>query len=115
MTESASERVRRVHRALSLLTPYDIAGKMKTRIGRSGDGGYVLLTRPKLPDAVYSFGVGDDISFEHGLAKRGCRCHLFDHAVDRLPREHPNLRFLQASVGVAKNFERSVASVGDYL
>lgn len=114
-TESASAKVRRVHTALSLLRPYDIAEGEKTRIGRSGDGGYVLLARPKLPAAVYSFGVRNDISFERELAERGCRCYLFDDAIDELSYDHPNLRFSQASIGAAKVPVQPTAAVVDRL
>src|ERR1700676_2453767 len=103
MIESVASRVRRVYGALSLLRPYDVLGGEKTRIGRSADGGYVLLTRPKLPDVVYSFGVGYNISFEHDLAERGCKGYLFDHTVDGLPIQHPNLHFSKEGVGASND------------
>lgn len=115
MTESAAARVRRVHAALSLLTPFDVVGGVKTRIGRSEHGGYVLLTRPKLPDALYSFGVGGDISFEYELATRGCKAYLFGKTVDTPPYEHPNLHFSQASVGATNDPAHRLAPIVDSL
>uniref|UniRef100_H2Z5M5 Methyltransferase domain-containing protein n=1 Tax=Ciona savignyi TaxID=51511 RepID=H2Z5M5_CIOSA len=50
-----------------------------------GDGGYPLCSDAKLWVAptsrrclVYSFGVGDDFSFDEGMAGRGCEVHSFD-------------------------------------
>jgi hypothetical protein len=93
MDESADLRTRRIQEALALLRPYDIAGAEKIRLGREMDGGYVMLAGHSLPSVLYSFGIGDEISFEYDLALRGCHSHLFDHTINGLPYQHPNLHF----------------------
>jgi hypothetical protein len=114
MIESTASRVRRVFDALSLLRPYDLANGAKLRLGRSGDGGYVLARQP-LPSTLYSFGVGDEVSFEFQLADGGCRGYLFDHTVDGLPREHPNLQFSKEGVGALGAGGGPLAPIADYL
>jgi len=115
MYESQSAKIRRIYHALSLLKPYDAVGAEKVRVGRSGDGGYVLLTLPVQPSIFYSFGVGDEISFEYDLAQRGCRGYLFDHTVEDLPYQHPNLHFLKAGVGAVRDPSGPLATIEDYL
>ncbi len=115
MYEPPAARSRRIYHALSLLRPYDITDGEKTRIGRSGDGGYVLLTQRFLPPVVYSFGIGDEISFEYDLAQRGCKGYLFDHTVDGLPYQHPNLSFLKAGVAASNDPSGPLATIEEYL
>ncbi len=66
---------------LSLLTPWDVIGSGKLRIGGESDGGYVLLDRLRPEQPVLSYGVGPDSSFDLDLAKRGHRVFMFDHTV----------------------------------
>lgn len=75
---------------LSLLTPWDVIGGGKLRIGGESDGGYVLLDRLRPEQPVLSYGVGLDSSFDFDLARRGHRVFMFDHTVKgprgRLPK-----------------------------
>jgi hypothetical protein len=60
-----------------------IDGKNMLRVGRSGDGGKWLSDSQRIkPGAVvYSFGIGDDISFDVEMAGLfGCEVHSFDPA-----------------------------------
>ena len=66
-----------------LLTPYEI-GLDKQRIGDKHDGGYVIF--PELIskiDRCYTYGVGNDYSFETELVKLYPYkiCHMYDHTV----------------------------------
>lgn len=74
---------------LSLLTPWDVAGCGKRRIGGEGDGGYVLLDRLRPEQAVLSYGVGPDCSFDTDLAQRGHHVLMFDHTVKNPPGGTP--------------------------
>jgi hypothetical protein len=67
---------------LSLLTPWDIVGFGKLRIGGEGDGGYVLLDRLRPEQPALSYGVGPDSSFDLDLARRGHPVFMFDHTVN---------------------------------
>ena len=93
------ERQRMVFDALSLLVPFDLLGERKVRIGKPGEGSYVIVDclRPSQP--VMSFGIGPSVSFEMGMAERGHDVLMFDHTIDKLPATHP--RFTWFCEGVA--------------
>lgn len=58
-----------------------VGGRTEMRVGRAADGGKWVCDPQALPDqaVVYSFGVGDDISFDTDMAGLfGCQVHLFD-------------------------------------
>ena len=112
--EFNAQRVRRVFDALSLLRPYDLANGLKLRVGRSGGGGYVLAKQP-LPRAIYSFGVGDEISFEVQLAHGGCHGYLFDDSIPGLPHGHPGLQFFREGVSDGSASDLPLARIEDYL
>ena len=114
MLETVPTKVRRVRHALSLLTPYDIVESRKVRVGRSADGGYVMLSEPQ-PKTLYSFGVGDEISFEFQLAQSGCRCYLFDHTIAGLPYTHANLSWQKQGLAGSYQPDASLKSVVDCL
>ena len=75
----------------------------KTRLGRPGDGGYVVLRElcEKTPK-VYSFGVGDDTSFEREFADRFPQAEiiLHDPNVKELPSSDRRLSFLRYGIGL---------------
>ena len=84
--------------ALRLLTPHDVAGIDKIRIGGPGDGGYVLLDciQPGVP--VMSFGIGPSVAFDQDMAERGHPVLMFDHTIDALPATHPSFTWHRAGV-----------------
>ncbi len=76
--------------ALRLLTPMDVPGIGKRRIGGQGDGAYVLLDRLDPSQVIMSFGIGWTVEFDLEMAKAGHRIIMFDHTIGALPAEHPN-------------------------
>lgn len=78
------------------LTPYDVSlFKEKMRLGSLSDGGYVVpVGILPLFDAVYTYGVGYNISFESDLVKRRpVPVKFYDHTVKKLPIENKNFFF----------------------
>lgn len=75
----------------------------KIRIGNNCDGGYVAAKELcEKTDTVYSFGIGDDISFElHyiNMFPNSKKIKLFDHTVDELPITHPKFSFHKQGIG----------------
>lgn len=84
---------------LRLLTPYDLVDGHKVRFGRDFDGGYILDGDLDPISTVYSFGIGDEISFEYDLARRGKRVYAHDHTVSGLPYGHDNIDFRPEGLG----------------
>ena len=64
----------------SLLTPYDIPGLTRVRLGRGGDGGYVAASEllGKI-DHIVSSESGGDISFEYDVMCLNERCDLVNY------------------------------------
>jgi len=86
---------------IPLLTPMDISGSKYRRIGRDYDGGYIMLDdfSSKKIDASYSFGIGDDVSWDEEIAEQGINIYMYDHTIKKLPKSNPRFHFY--SVGVS--------------
>jgi len=85
---------------VSLLSPMDIEGAKYIRVGRNCDGGYVMadnLDRDKV-EAAYSFGIGEDVSWDEGVACRGIDVFMYDHTIKRLPKENPKFHYFKVGV-----------------
>ena len=70
------------------------------RIGCNNDGGYLIPD--DLAGIKYSFspGVGNQISFDLDLAKRGIQSFLADGSIDRLPAKHQLISFEKVYIGI---------------
>ena len=71
----------------------------KIRIGRDGDGGYVMLDKLDGISSVLSFGIEKEISWDVDMARRGCSIFMFDHTVDGPPEDNPNFHFYKKMIG----------------
>jgi methyltransferase FkbM-like protein len=49
------------------------------------------------------------------LAERGCKGYLFDHTVDGLPIQHPNLHFSKEGVGASNDPALLLAPISEYI
>jgi hypothetical protein len=87
-----------VYEVLRLLTPFDVVGVGKRRVGGIGDGGYVLLDQLDPEQPVMSFGIGPSVSFDFELAEEGFRILMFDHTIEALPGEHPHFTWYHEGV-----------------
>lgn len=96
---SDAPRSREVFDALGLMTPFDIPHLNKKRFGCSGDGGYVLLDDFDDVSAIYSIGIGNQVSFDEELANMGKEIFMFDHTVDGPPVKHANFHFFRQGAG----------------
>ena len=68
------------------------------RIGRDGDGGYVMADSPP-PSWAVSLGVGTDVSWDLAVSQLGSRVALFDPTIRRLPQPVPGGRFFRLGLG----------------
>lgn len=84
---------------LTMLTPYDLTETKKRRVGRNLDGGYVLADDMAPISTIYSFGVGDEASFELELAASGRQIYMHDHTVSAPPYHHENFHFREEGIG----------------
>lgn len=101
-TADARERILSLAK---LLQPHAAAGQDKVRVGRKGDGGYVMISDFKDIGGALSFGVGDDISWDLDIAARGIQVHQFDHSIDAPPETHSSIVFHRTKVQGLPNGE----------
>lgn len=85
---------------ISLLLPMDVKEGKYIRVGRKGDGGYVMLDnfQKEKVTAAYSFGIGDNVSWDEAIARCGIDVFMFDHTIDRLPKHHPRFHYFKTGV-----------------
>lgn len=63
------------------------------RIGKPGDGGYIMLNDFKESKIAYSFGIGGDMSWDKCMANKGVKVYCYDPTIDCLPEEHVQCNF----------------------
>lgn len=76
---------------INQLKVYNVGEKI--RVGSAHDGGYVL---PKQmledSDCLFSYGISSDITFdEHYIKLTGKKVHAYDHTIDGIATEYPDL------------------------
>jgi hypothetical protein len=106
-----AREVRRLHQELRV---YDVGGLTKIRIGRQGDGGYVVLKEPlEGLLLLYTYGVGDEMSFELDLLNRcpNASAVMCDPSIDELPELHPRAGFLKECFSPRTVIRRSMMKV----
>lgn len=65
----------------------------KCRVGRTNDGGYIMLKPFSREKIAYSFGICDDVSWDIDMAEDGYQIYQYDHTIDRLPQEHDSFHW----------------------
>ncbi len=95
-----SDKYRRFHQLIGLLSPMDIRKANYRRVGRDYDGGYVMLDdfSASNVDAAYSFGISDDVSWDESMADLGIDIYMYDHTISALPKNHPRFHFTRKGV-----------------
>lgn len=66
----------------TLLTPYNVNNYTKIRLGKKNDGGYIVpIEMLKKLESSYTYGAGNDISFEINLSKlnKNTVIRIYDH------------------------------------
>jgi hypothetical protein len=71
----------------SLLKPMDVVSGEMIRVGSDFDGGYIMLNKHLDNALAYSLGIGDDVSWDLALARRGTKVFQFDHTIPHFPLE----------------------------
>lgn len=91
---------RRVAEVTALLRASRIEGIPFMRFGSDADGGYVMLDtlRPPGVRAGYSIGIGNEISWDLAVARRGIELVLYDHTVAGPPQPVPGARFVRQGI-----------------
>ena len=68
------------------------------RLGNQNDGGYVMLDSIPKGTIAYSFGIGNDVSWDLAMAQCGCEIFMYDHTIDKLPQENEHFHFSREGI-----------------
>jgi len=110
-----TRRQRMVFDTLSLLVPFDLLVERKVRIGKPGDGSYVIVDCLRTSQPVMSFGVGPSVNFEMGMAERGHDVLMFDHTIDKLPATHPRFTWFCEGVASTSSPEKRLFTLAEHM
>lgn len=89
---------------IGILRPSGFRGEW-VRVGSASDGGYWLPDRPENFDALFSPGVGSEVSFEMEFANRGIDCYLADGTVVGPPLTSGRFEFTGKNLGIHEDFQ----------
>ena len=74
----------------------------KFRLGKDGDGGYIIADIPNIQyTTLLAGGIADDITFEEHFINKypSAKTFAFDGTVNTLPTENPNIIFIKKNIG----------------
>jgi hypothetical protein len=91
-----------------LLTPFDVEGFKKIRLGNQHDGGYIYIDDLADVSLVISCGVSNDVTFDLAWAELGKPVMQFDHTVEGPPAQHPKFIFRKQAIDALGKIPNSV-------
>lgn len=89
---------RKTAELLAKLQPHKSSDIEMIRVGRDGDGGYVMADLFSGVDAAYSFGIAEDVSWDIHFADKDIPVFMYDHTISGLPCEHRNFNFFRVGI-----------------
>ena len=77
-----------------------VVDKNFVRLGRNSDGGYIMVDNLNVSGGgiAYSFGIGNDVSWDLDMARRGYEIFMYDPTIDALPCNHEKFHFFKEGV-----------------
>jgi hypothetical protein len=87
----------------------------KKRVGKSNDGGYVIVDLPGHYDLFLSGGISGDISFEEQLLSiyPDLFCYAFDGTISAIPNTNKNIIFVNKNLGSTN--DRTMTNLQEYM
>lgn len=105
-----------IKRVRELLTVRGVSdGGDFIRVGRNYDGGYIMLNDFTDSMHAYSFGIGDDVSWEEHISANGVEVFMYDHTIDNLPKEVKGGIFWKTGISVKDDFDNKKLSLKTIL
>ena len=94
----SDEAYQKASTVFGLLTPMDVSGKTKIRLGDNGDGGYVTI-EPEFKNnndgIAYSFGISTSDPWSMEMVKKGYEVFQYDGTIESSPDNHPMIHFFK--------------------
>jgi hypothetical protein len=98
MLASSTVSQKDIRHFCNLLSPYDVEGFNKIRLGNQHDGGYIYIDDLANVSQVISCGVSNDVTFDLSCAELGKPVMQFDHTVPGPPVQHPKFTFRKQAI-----------------
>ncbi len=89
--------------------------KSLIRIGEAADGGYVMLDDFRKDMKSYSFGIGNEISWDLQIASLGLKNYMYDPTISVLSCEHPNFEFFTEGISGRDDVENRLYTLNTFL
>ena len=82
----------------------------KFRLGRDGDGGYIVSDMPGQYDMFLSGGINDDISFEEAFLEKypDVPCVAYDGTINKLPDTKYPIQFVRENINHMNNLSEII-------
>lgn len=90
------------------LTPFEVDGYNKIRLGNAHDGGYIFIDDFADISTVISCGISDDVTCDVAFAELGKPVVQFDHTVEGPPVQHPRFDFRKQAIDALGTIPGSV-------
>jgi len=89
----------------------------KVRVGRRGDGGYVMCQlEDDTYDALYSYGSDDNITFEKAFYdKYGTTSYVYDHTIEGITDKPEYINFFKEGVASKKMESPQVDTIDNHI
>ena len=85
------------------------------RVGGSNDGGYIMLDDFVSINIAYSFGIGNDVTWDLDMAKRGIDVFQYDHTISALPEYHTKFHFNKIGIAGKDDIDQNFLSMETIL
>ena len=79
----------------------NVENQKLVRVGGDNDGGYLMIDDFDNKKIAYSFGIGNNISWDSDVASRGLDVYMYDHTVSKITDIETNDKLHFFSVGLA--------------
>ena len=100
----------------SILTIKKVVGKNFVRVGRPHDGGYIMVDNFHAADKIaYSFGIGNDVSWDLNMAARGYDVFMYDPTINALPQENQKFHFFKEGIAGIEMKEKSLNTLEHFV
>jgi hypothetical protein len=106
VSESVSQK--NIRDFCALLSPFDVEGFGKVRLGNQNDGGYICIDDFAAVSQVISCGVSNDVTFDLACADLGKPVMQFDHTVEGPPTRHEKFTFRKQAIDALGTIPNSV-------
>lgn len=99
MGQERNMRLRRLKEIYRLLPIHEVKDVPMKRLGRRGDGGYIMLDDFTENQIAYSFGISDDVSWDIDALANGIKdVYMYDHTIDGLPENKEGFHWFKTGI-----------------